>query len=299
MATEAGAAMARELAHVLGPMLADIRTLAVNTVPRQNMVDSRGMGKPPSFSGAEKAWREWKGKLTAYLCASGDSSTEQTLRWAENRVTAITADALQGLVLDEQGRHSEAAYQGLDTFNRKLYVIPVDTCKDKPYRIVDSAGNGQGFEAWRLLHRRYNSRTPGTKRALLQSLFSLKPASTIDAFESLLLTIEEMVRRYDGMADSVMSEDIRCAILVACCPKDLKDFLDMSFEEFVYTDLRNKINTYVERKRDQFSKGLSQMEQRQGGSPVPMDVGASCWEADPWPEEPANNWGELLCFERQ
>ena len=283
--------MARELAQALGPMLADIRTLAMNSAPRQNMVDSRGMGKPPSFNGAEKGWREWKGKLTAYLCASGDANTEETLKWAESKSIAITQEALQGLCLDERGQYSEQLYQVWETFGRKLYLILVDTCKDEPYRIVESAGNGQGFEAWRLLHRRYNSRTPGTKRALLQSLFSLKPATTIDAFESLLLTIEEMVRRYDGMAESVMSEDIRCAILVACCPKDLKDFLDMSSEEFVYTDLRNKINTYVERKRDHYSKGLSQMEHRQGGGPAPMDVGATYWEHDAWQDDPVQNWG--------
>ena len=122
----------------------------------------------------------------------------------------------------EHGEVDEAGVERARAFSRKLYWILSDTCKGEPYRMVESAGFGQGFEAWSYLHRRA-FKTPGTKRALLQAVFRLKPANSVESFEQLLLNVEEMFRRYDGMAENQMLEDIRCGILVAFCPKDLKE----------------------------------------------------------------------------
>ena len=279
-------------------MLAEIARLAgAGGGPRDSLVDTRGMGRPPSFSGNEKEWREWCGKMTAYLLAS-DPAMEATLKWLEGCNVPITAEAIsEALCLDMHGHVVETHVATATKMNKRLHLVLMDVCKGEPFRIVQSAGQGSGFEAWRLLMRRYNSKTPGTKRALLQALFSLKPAASPEAFEGLLLTIEETIRRYDSMAESTMSEDIRCAILVSCCPKDLKDHLDMSVDEFVYVDLRNKVNTWIERKREHHAKGLAQMEHRQSGGPAPMDVSAAQWtqwEYDQWDEasvDSVHNWG--------
>ena len=288
LATAIATALGATMEKTLGPLLQSIAQLSQAAQPRPNLVDTRGMGRPPSFSGSEKDWREWKGKLSAYLCATNPQA-EFMLEWVEKHPATITTDALQGLCLDKDtGAYNESNYLKVASLNKSLFLILIDTCKGEPYRLVESAGNGNGFEAWRVLLRRYHSKTPGTKRALLQQLFSLKPATTIESFESLLLTIEESIRRYDGMAESVMSEDIRCAIVVACCPKELRDFLDMSSDEFVYADLRLKVNTYVERKRDMFTKGLQHMEHRTTGTHTPMDVSAAQWD---WEEPHAQYWG--------
>ena len=150
----------------------------------------------------------------------------------------------------------------------------------QPYRIVEITGHSNGLEAWRLLMRRYASRTPGTKRALLASLFSMKPAVSASDFESVLLTVEEIIRRYDAMSVTKMPEDIQCAILIAVCPKDLKEFLDMSTEDFKYTELRNRATNWIERKRDQHTKQLHDMERRNSAH-TPMDVS---W-VDEWSSE--------------
>ena len=294
LAQAMGIAMSQAMSQQLAPVLSEITRLVAQKSPR-NMVDTRGMGRPPSFSGEEKAWREWRGKLTAYLYAT-DSTAETSLRWAESQNSPITH-----AVMVEQCTEDELVDEGkLDTgllFNKKLYLVLVDTCKGEPYRMVESAGHGNGLEAWRLLMRRYASRTPGTKRALLQNLFSLKPATSSENFESVLLNMEEMVRRYDTMAVSAMSEDIKCAILVACCPRELKEYLDMSTEEFVYQDFRAKANMWIERKRDQQPKNLAQMEQRNTSGTTPMDVSSAQWSYDEWVEWPeqelhgVQDWG--------
>ena len=118
--------------------------------------------------------------------------------------------------------------------------------------------------------RRYASRTPGTKRALLASLFSMKPAKSATDLESVMLTVEEVMRRYDAMSTDKMPEDIQCAIMIAVCPKELKEYLDMSTEDFRYVELRNKVTNWIERKRDQHGEQLYDLERKQ--SAVPMDV---------------------------
>ena len=248
--------------------------------PNINMVDTRGMGRPPPFSGMDKEWREWKGKVTAYLYATAPHA-KPYLDWAEVSAAPITQSLMEDKCTDDQGNLATDALQSMAQFSTRLGLILVDTCKGEPYRIVESAGHGNGLEAWRLLMRRYASRTPGTKRALLASLFSMKPAVSAMDFESVLLTVEEIIRRYDAMSATNMPEDIACAILIAVCPKDLKEFLDMSTEEFKYAELRNRATNWIERKRDQHGKQLADMERRNNGH-APMDVS---WFGDGSSEE--------------
>ena len=287
-------ALAAALAQQLGPVLTEITKLATRSEVPKGMVDSRGMGRPPSFDGQERYWREWRGKVTAYLVAT-DVAAEYALKWTEQQSVEVTQGVLE---LECQATHlvngvatpytDQAKLDGMHAFSRKLYLVLMDTCKGEPFRLVESAGSGFGLEAWRLLTRRYASRTPGTRRALLQSLFNMKPATSAENFETVLLNMEEMVRRYNGMATAEMPEDIKCAILVACCPADLKAYLDMSTEEFVYQDLRSRANMWIERKRDAGPKNLAQMEQRNSTGPSPMDVSHMQHQwCDDWA-----NWGE-------
>ena len=192
----------------------------------------------------------------------------------------ITQSVMEDQCTNDEGDLAADALHIMAQFSTRLGLILVDTCKGEPYRIVESAGHGNGLEAWRLLMRRYASRTPGTKRALLASLFSMKPAISASDFESVLLTVEEIIRRYDAMSVTKMPEDIQCAILIAVCPKDLKEFLDMSTEDFKYVELRNRATNWIERKRDQHSKHIHDMERKNTGH-APMDVS---WFGE-WPSE--------------
>ena len=261
------------------------------------LFDTRGIGRPPKFGGKDEQWRQWRGKLTAFLYAS-DLGAEKAMKWVERQTHPITETVMElsctsddGLIDDEQLRTGQI-------FSSKFYLMLSDTCEGEAYRLVESAGPGNGLEAWRVLLRRYASKTPGTKRALLQNLFNTKQPTSTDSFESLLLTIEEQLKRYDDMAEARMPDDIRCAILVHCCPKDLKEHFEMSSEEFVYTELRAKMNTWVERKRDQQPRNLQKMENNMHG-PTPMDVSAAAASWDEW-WSPSEDWSpyEWPCDDR-
>ena len=267
-AQEIGIAVATALSSALKPL---IDTVAQQKATPSAMVDTRGIGRPPSFDGAERSWREWKGKVMAYLYATAPNS-KSVLEWADSCASPIVMAMLEAQCTDAQGVLNQTNLDDMCHFSTRLFLILVDTCKGEPYRIVESAGHGNGLEAWRLLMRRYASRTPGTKRALLASLFAMKPATSAVDFESVLLTVEEIIRRYDAMSASKMPEDIQCAILIAVCPKDLKEFLDMSTDDFKYLDLRTRATNWIERKRDAHGKQLGDMERRQSSGHAPMDI---------------------------
>ena len=119
------------------------------------------------------------------------------------------------------------------------------------------------------------------------------PPTQCESFEQLLL-LEEMFRRSDGMAENQVPEDIRCAILVACCPKDLKEYLDMSSDDLVSSDLRVKANTWIERKRDQQPKNLQQLVSKNHQGPTPVEIGAAQWGQEEWDDhasQDSQDWG--------
>ena len=87
--------------------------------------------------------------------------------------------------------------------------------------------------------------------------------------------MEDTVRRYDSMATTPISDDIRCAVLVACCPKALQEHLNMLSEEFVYQDLCAKVTMWAERKRDEQPRNLTQLEHKNSTGLAPMDVSSA------------------------
>ena len=58
-------------------------------------------------------------------------------------------------------------------------------------------------------------------------------------------------------------------------PKDLKEYLDVPSEDFVCSDLRVKANTWIERKRDQPSKSIQQLEAKNHQGPAPTERGSA------------------------
>ena len=78
------------------------------------------------------------------------------------------------------------------------------------------------MEVWRILLKRYAPRTLGTKRAILDALFTMRLPTSVESMETVMLHMEETARMYDGMPTNPMPDDIKCAIMIANMPKRLK-----------------------------------------------------------------------------
>ena len=141
-----------------------------------NRSSHQALGGPPEWdSGREEgAFTEWHVKVKAWLT----NQDERALKWLN---TARDADALlETDDLDVANFQTEGERNSCKRFNGLLYNLLVTKLKGEAFNIVSSVRDACGLEAWRLLMKRYEPRTPGTKRALLKSLFTMRPAKRIE-----------------------------------------------------------------------------------------------------------------------
>ena len=203
------------------------------------------LGGPPEWdSGKDEAgFTEWHVKVKAWLV----NQDERALSWlntARNADTVLETDDL-----DVQNFQSDAVRNACKRFNGLLYNVLVTKLKGEAFNIVSSVRDACGLEAWRLLMRRYEPRTPGTKRALLKNLFNMKAAKRIEEIEKNLLRVEETYARYEIMSSAAIPEDIKTVILTELCTPELKEYLEFNSKDYGYKETREAIMSYVERKR--------------------------------------------------
>ena len=66
---------------------------------------------------------------------------------------------------------------------REVLLLLMSCTEDGAFRICYSVKDGNGLEAMRLLMKRYEPRTPGTKRALLKAVINNVPAKKPEDIE--------------------------------------------------------------------------------------------------------------------
>ena len=207
--------------------------------------DHRALGGPPEWDSSkdESRFVEWHVKVKAWLTNQDD----RALRWLN---TARDADTLlETDDLDVANFQSDAERQACKKFNGLLVNLLVTKLRGEAFNIVSSVRDSCGLEAWRLLMKRYEPRTPGTKRALLKSLFTTRPAKKIEEIERNILRIEEIYARYVVMSKAAIPEDIKTVIMTELCTPELKEYLEFNSKDYEYKETREAIMSYVERKR--------------------------------------------------
>ena len=135
-------------------------------------------------------------------------------------------------------------------FSSTLYQILINNTSDDAFTICNSTKTCQGLEALRLLRKRYDPKSPGTKRAVLKGLMSLNPAKKLSDLESTILKLEEMVKKYETMAKLELPEDLIVTLMIDVCSKDLKSHLELSSKSMLVADVREEIFSYIERTRN-------------------------------------------------
>ena len=113
-----------------------------------NLVDTRGVGKPPVFKGIQDKYPEWMAKLLAYLRVLQPAS-DSWIVWAVKQETAIGDTEISGKWGEDTTKLRE--------FSNKLFSNLITNTEDEGFKIVQSAGTGNGLEALRLLGIRFSS----------------------------------------------------------------------------------------------------------------------------------------------
>ena len=73
-------------------------------------VESTGIGRPPAFDGAEGHWREWRGRITAFLIASYEGA-DMALEGGRTSRT-IAHENIQMMCTHEEGQFRQHEYEG-------------------------------------------------------------------------------------------------------------------------------------------------------------------------------------------
>ena len=210
---------------------------------RRMLVDPKGLGKPPVFSGREEHFYVWTKKVENRV-SGVFPNVRGALTFAAESQDVVTA-ATVAIGVPELGVETSAEIDG------QLFVVLSALTEGESFDIVMSAGGDHGFESWRKLHGRWNPYTAGRARSLLREILS----PTLARLPELMGAIEKMedlVRRHCSQQDAQgnahnLAEDIRMSSLEALLPDDLEKHVQLNRARLTsYGVLREEIKTYCE-----------------------------------------------------
>ena len=216
------------------------------------MTDSRGVGRPIAFKGEERKYPEWKAKLMAYLRVS-QREADQWVQWASIETSEVNDQSILNHFGQDVGR-------AVSEFATKLYSTLMSCAEEDAFRICHSVKNGNGLEAMRLLVKRFEPRTPGTKRAVLKSIINNPAARKTEDMEANLMKVEELIKKYEHLSTETLPQDLKVTVIIDLCVKELKEHLELITRDLTYQEVREEILSYVERKRETFGVQLKAME---------------------------------------
>ena len=255
------------LAELLGAITTVLSRAQAPT--RRMVVDQKGCGKPPVFSGREEDFYVWAKKVEN--CVSGVfPNVRGVVSFAVESHDAVTATAV-ALGLPELEAEMSTEIDG------QLFIVLSALTDSESFDVVISAGGDHGFESWRKLHRRWDPFTAGRARSLLREILS----------PSRVKLLEFMGLRKDGRSRETLRWSTRCPrkraqscrghpheSLEALLPDDLEKHVQLNCARLnSYGVLREEINTYCE------CRGHAARNAKQKGSSHPggddtMDIGA-------------------------
>ena len=164
------------------------------------LVDTRTIGKAPTFTGEHKDWPEWSFQFIAYTGSANPKSIE-SMRRAAMEDDKITAAAV--------------TQQSFDEHNAQLHLALELLCKGNASVTVKNTEVNNELEAWRRLNATYDSNNKGRQRVRMQYLLQPKRA------ESILPTTEGVerwechVREYEQRFGKTLDEDVKIGFILA------------------------------------------------------------------------------------
>ena len=260
---------------------ADPRRPDASGNPRVNLVDSRGVAKPPTLTAAQAekpgSFKTWRIKYSNWILAAFPNHSVVLRGIEEQTQTEITADRFAELLVDDQELAAPSA---------NIRCTLVSMTEDEPFSIVTKAPAGAhgGLEALRRLYHRYDPTGPRSAKVVLKRILSVKSVPV----RNLRIAIEELERlyeEYEGRAGVTLQEDLRMQCLEQLLEGPLAQHIDLNAGAYPsYSALRGEIWRYAER--------IAQLDT----GVVPMDIGALTGQkADPKPGKPSEK-PKVTCF---
>ena len=101
--------------------------------------------------------------------------------------------------------------------------------------------------------KRYEPRTPGTKRALLKAVINNLPSKRPDENEKNMMHVEELMRKYEQLAGEGLPDDLRITVFIDLCTKDLRERLEHGTKDILHYKGNSKGHHFTKGKGKTFS----------------------------------------------
>ena len=243
----------------------------------KSLVDTKGIGKPPSFTDKESEFQVWS-KKTANFLISVYPELEAPLEWAAeepdpfDRTRVVTEFGDQHDILNYVAKIAELDHQ--------IHTVLSQLTFGEGFDIVNNVPGRCGLEAWRKLHKRFDPTTGGRRRNVLRAIINPTKV-TVDQLSGAIERWEELVRRYESKkvhgVQRTMDEDIKMAAFEALLPAELATHVTMNSARLAtYAAMRAEVVLILEAKtgvKMKSSVGTGSGGAGQGG-PDDMDVGS-------------------------
>ena len=234
------------------------------------LVDTKGLGKPPPLKNTEGEFVSWA-RRTENFVVSVHPGARDVLTWAVERESATVAEA----------KAATEVVMRLDTLRMladQLYTVLMTLVEGESFDILVGSGSGEGLEAWRRLHKRWDPLTIGRARGLLREILSPGRAKLVE-LQGAVERLEDLMRRYTQRGDArngqrhTLAEDIRMAALEALLPEELERHCQLQRSRLdTYQKLREEVVLYAEA-RGYVAPKLGQVSKAREDRDDPMDVG--------------------------
>ena len=213
------------------------------TSSKPSLIDTRGLGKPPTFKSTAASWSEFSFKFVNWMSMSY-KDTREILKWV-----AEQKDYIHDL------SEINAMYPEAEEVSRQVYNSCAQLFEGEALTILQNAPVSNGVEMWRREVMRWDPMSLGRRRAAVSRIVAPGEAK-MESLSNHIQTWEKEVLNYGTRTGKDIDDELKAGVLVEMAPKILKDHLYMNAKTLAsYTLVRSEIFSYLECK--QFVHGES------------------------------------------
>ena len=220
------------------------------------LIDTRVLGKPPTFHGKEQEYPEWH---ESFLSWAGlfNGVVAGHLELAKTHPTEIIFDQLPA---------------EMQVMTQMVFHMFMQICRGRALTIIRRVPRRNGFEAFRRLHDRFYIKTDGKNIADLQHLMNPVWKKDGEEFEDDVEDWEKQLDDYERDSGELFPDNHKKAILMHNAPGQIKKHLYLNSSRMTsFAVVKHEVIQFLRSERS-FENRSNRRKDRSGQKGDPMDI---------------------------